>query len=413
MTTNAEFEKIEALLPDFQYIDDDNDDRIIVSIGFVATFYFGGGHTISKRLALADCFEAYLAAYGSRLGWHCDPTTWQPTSLAKRQVPSLRNYIQGLDEDDAIGWYLASGSDPEAVSDYAISCLTERGWEHADISCLQLQFPRAEVFDDDKRGVVELLMALCVERLSPLHGSAGLAAITIEDSMTWQPEVLDLSTRYLGLQIEDIVMDSNLALDGPKGCNWLSFIGDIFTERLGGPQAFSDYCRRFGVASTRSANGFILRAGALPQLGPANEAPPQQYAQVNAVLRPLRNGKLRSMGIGSTNGELRFNQCSTDLWMRRFDAPGIWPPASFIGLTGAPVGKVPGKIVKLRTGGVCAVHGRYQPHPIQQGLDEDGEERIPTVVLLPGDIAPYLLRLGSHGVFFGRDAITWALAVEL
>jgi hypothetical protein len=36
-------EKIEGLLPDFQYVDED---RIVTTIGFVASFYFWSGHTV-------------------------------------------------------------------------------------------------------------------------------------------------------------------------------------------------------------------------------------------------------------------------------------------------------------------------------------------------------------------------------
>lgn len=413
MTKSVEYEKIESLQPDFQYVDGDNDDRVVVTVGFLATFYFGGGHRTEKRLALADCFDAFLANYGSNLGWFRDPETWQAVSLSKRPLPSLRDSIQGLDEDDAIGWYFASGSDPDAVSDFAISCMTERGWQDRHISCLQMQFPRSEVFDEEKRSVLESLLKLCADRLAPLHGSAGLAIVTIEQALTWQPEVLDLATRYRGAQIEDIVTDRRQALNGPKGINWITFVGDALTERLGGPPAFSTYCQRFGVTPTRSSNGFIIRAGNLPQLAPTNEPPPAPYAQVNAAIRPLRNGNYDSMGSGSVNGELRFNRCVSDLWIRRFDGPHIWPPSSFAGLVGGPIGKAPDKVIKLKTGDICAVHGRYRPHPIKTLPDDDEDQEIPTVVLVPGDVAPYLLTPGAHGEFPKRDAITWALAAEL
>jgi hypothetical protein len=36
--------KIEALVPDFQYVDSDHN-RIVLTVGFSASFYFWGGHT--------------------------------------------------------------------------------------------------------------------------------------------------------------------------------------------------------------------------------------------------------------------------------------------------------------------------------------------------------------------------------
>lgn len=413
MSMPAELAKMETLLPDFQYVDWDTD-RIIVTVGFTAAFYFWEGHTAAKRLALVECFEAYEAAYGENLKWGCDPDSWQPVKLAKKTLPSLREYIMPLDPDDAIGWYLASGEDSDEVSEFAVACMTQRDWQKRHISCFQFQVPRAHAFDSEKLLILESLLAVCVDRLAPFHGNAGLSAITIEQGLTWQPEILDLSTRYRALYVEDIVTEFRQARNGVKGVNWLTFIGDTLTERIGGPKTFPAYCRRFGVEPTRSSNGFVIRAGATPQLGPVNEPPPNAYVQANAAIRPLRNGNYGSMGSGSVNGELRFTKATSDLWIRRFDAPDIWPPKSFVGLGRKLVGKIPAKTTKLKTGDACLVHGRYRRHPIKPSLlNDDDDNNEPTVVLLPGDIAPYQLRLGPHGEFLGREAITWALYSEL
>lgn len=413
MSMPAELSKMESLLPDFQYVDWDTD-RIIVTVGFTAAFYFWGGHTSAKRLALVECIEAYETAYGEQLTWACDPDSWKPSKLSKKTQPTFRDYIKPLDQDDSIEWYQSSGDDPDAVGEYAVSCLTERGWQDDQLSCFQFQVPRENAFDNDKLKILESLLTFCANRLAPFHGNAGLTAITIEQGLTWEPEVLDLSTRYRALYVEDIVSDIQDAHNGLKGVNWLTFVGDTLTERLGGPKTFPAYCRRFGVEPTRTSNGFVIRAGETPQLGPVTELPPNAYVQVNAATRPLRNGNYTSMGSGSVNGELRFNTVTSDLWIRRLDAPDIWPPKSFVGLGLKLVGKIPVKSIKLKTGVACLVHGRYRQHPIKPPRRNDDEDNdVPTVVLLPGDIAPYQLRLGPHGEFLGRDAITWALYSEL
>ncbi len=47
---------------------------------------------------------------------------------------------------------------------------------------------------------------------------------------------------------------------------------------------------------------------------------------------------------------------------------------------------------------------------LSQGGDDDDA---PQVVLMPGDAAPYWLKLGPHGEYLGRDAVTWELVAEL
>jgi hypothetical protein len=414
MTVNNELEKIELLRSDFEYIDGETD-GIIMTVGFVGSFYFWGGHTVASRLALAECFEAYEAAYGSHLKWGWDPDSWRPVNLSKKTFPALREYIKQLDEDDAIAWHLSSANDPEEVGDYVASCLTERGWEEDEPSCFHFQLPLAYAFDTEKLRALESFLTLCVDKLIPFHGVAGLAAMTIEQGLRWEPEALDLATRYRALYIEDIVRDIRHAPNGIKGVNWLTFVGDLLTERLGGPKAFAAYCQRFNVQPERYANGFIIRAGETPQLGPVDEPPPEAYVRANAAIRPLRNGKYGSMGSGSIDGELRFNRCTSDLWIRRFDGPGIWPPASFAGLPRGPVGTKPAKTVRIETGKPCVVHGRYRKYPFEPAQPGDGDERIrgPMVVLLPGDIAPFHVTLGPHGEFVSREIVTWQLVAEL
>ena len=133
---DKELAKIEALLPDFQYVDTDND-RVILTVGFAASFHFWDGHTASKRAALADCFEAFEAAFGEHLLWAMDADRGRWEKLADKNMPPLRTYIASLNEDDCIEWYLSSGEDHDAVGDYVVSCLTERGWMSGQSSHFQ------------------------------------------------------------------------------------------------------------------------------------------------------------------------------------------------------------------------------------------------------------------------------------
>lgn len=414
MTTNIELEKIESLRSDFEYIDGDTD-KIIMTVGFVASFYFWGGHTTAKRLALAECFDAYKEAYGANLKWARDPDSWTAINLSKNTPPAFRDYIKPLDEDDCIEWYESSGNGPDEAGEYVISCLTERGWQENHISCLQFQVPFSHAFDATKWEILDNLLITCADLLAPFHGVAGLTAATTEQGTDWEPEALDLATRYRALYIEDVVADLPHAPNGLKGVNWITFVGDILTERLGGPKTFSAYCQRFNIEPERFSSGFVIRAGKTPKLGPVDELPPDTYVRANAAIRPLRNGKYGSMGSGSIDGELRFTRCTSDLWIRRFDGPDIWPPASFAGLPRGTVGTKPTKKIRIGTGESCVVHGRYRKYPLEPAQPGDGDDDIrgPMIVLLPGDVAPFHVTLGPHGEFVSREATSWQLVAEL
>jgi hypothetical protein len=402
--------KVEALVTDFQYVDSERD-LAILSVGFSASFFFWEGHTLEKRRALVECVEAFQAIYGDELSWGCDPDTWKTVHLADKKLPSFREYVNGLDEDDAVEWYVASGEDRAEVSKYALTCLTERGWMDGRMSLFYFQVPRGLIFESEHQKALLDLIFFCHERLAPFHGHAGFSAITTEQQIEWEPEELDLATRYFALYAGESA-DAQQAQNGIKSINWLTFIGNTLTERMGGPAEFVKNCGRFDVRPQPHGSGFIIRVEDYPQLGPVDEGVPDAYIRVNNAVRPLRNGNFGSMGTGSTSGERRFNRCTSDLWIRRFDQPGIWPPATFVGLPKSPVGKIPMKKMIIKTGATCTLHGRYR-HTSFDKVAQGGDDDAPQVVLLPGDVAPYWLELGPHGEYIGRTAVRWELVAEL
>lgn len=393
------FDKIEELLPDFQYVDDE---RIIVSVGLTATLFFWSGHSSEKRAALVEFFEAYAEAHGSQLKWGCDPESWKTRKLANTNFPKLRDYVATLDEDDCVNWYLASSAHREEASEYVITCLTERGWHKGRISKLHFQLPRKHAFDLHHRKTLDSLLLRAIETLKPFHGRVGLAAVLPEQSIHYEPEAFDLATRYRTLYIPG-AGDFMRAPFGPKSVDWITIVGDVLAERCGGINAYADHCRQLGITSIRHGNSLVLRTGETPEIGPVDEAISEDYARVNTALRPLRDGAYNSMGSASNWGELRFNRFTSDLWIRRFEQRDAWPPIFPLDPASPLAGSTPKKKIRLKTG---------QPSPCYGHFHRPGTEKF-GVILMPGDIAPYWLNLGPHGEFLGREAITWELLAEL
>jgi hypothetical protein len=410
---NPEFDKIEALLPDFQYVDSDHD-RIVLTVGFAASFYFWGGHEAARREALVRCFEAFETTFGEHLAWALDAEEgrWLKHSGSKQE--SIRTHVASLDEDDCVEWYLTSSEDHESHGEYVASCLTERGWMEDECSSFRFEVPRSLVFDEAGKKSVLDLVAFCIEQLSPFHANAGLRSVSVRDEIIWEAEKLDVATRYMTLYTDDRIKDRRQAPRGIKGVNWLTYVSNTLSESLGGPQAFPSHCRRFEVEPIPLGKGFMIQAGEFPQIGPVGLPVPKAYVRANAALRPLRNGNFGSMGTGSISGELRFDRCTSDLWIRRLDVPGTWPPKTLIGLPREPLGAAPRKKLKLKPGEVCVVYGRYREAGFVTPPDYgDDVDLAPMVVLLPGDVAPSLLKLGPHGEFLGRSSSKWELIAEL
>lgn len=402
MTT---FQELEDLVPDYQYIDGE---RIALTAGIVATFYVWGGHTPSVRTALVECAEAFNAVHGAELTWAFDVSKQRAVPFSR--MPPLRQVVQRLAEDDQIEWFAASG-DSETATASRFSILTERGWENNRISVVSFVLPREHAYVPEKREKLFELVRLFANRLAPFHGYVGLGAVSTYEQYEYQSDEIDVATRYRGLFIED-VFHSNWAHTGFTSIDWMTFIGSTLAERAGGLLELERRLRANGTDVEMMNTGLFVVSGNEPDIVPVEQEIPARLSVINAVLRPLRSGNVESMGFGSIDGELRFNRCTTDLWGRRYDAPGIWPPASFIGLPRTPVGRVPRKKISLKTGEACSVHGRYR-HPGYEPVAPGDDDDAPQVVLLPGDIAPYWLKLGPHGEYLGRETLTWQLVAEL
>ena len=246
-------------------------------------------------------------------------------------MPTLRQLVLNMDEDDQIEWYAASG-ETESVGEFHIDAITERGWQSGQMSEVSFSVPRDHAYIPEKRRKLLDLFQLFVEKLNPYSGHMGLCAVSTYEQHLYQSDEFDVATRYKGLYIEDSTIDVNQAQNGIKSINWITFIGKILAQRVGGIDSLLNSVNKSGIESKITSAGLIIATGTEPELVPLEKEVPPSLLRINSILRPLRNGNFGSMAFGSVNGEIRFNLCTTDLWIRRYDALHIWPPVSVIGL---------------------------------------------------------------------------------
>lgn len=399
MTT---LQELDFLLPDYQYVDGK---KIVLTAGVRAAFYFWNGHSEKIRSALVECVEAYEAAYGEALAWAFNPDTAKP--MPYKKMPPLRKLVQGMDQDDQIEWYAASG-DFESANEYRITSLSERGWQEKRISQVCFTLPRDHAYVPEKRKKLFDLIRLFAEKLSPFHGHVGLGAIGVHQHYRYQPDEFDVATRYRGLYIADVT-HANSAPEGLTSIDWFTYVSTTLAERCGGIENLEQRLRSAGADVKMMNEGLFVAYGEEPDIGPVAEPIAPTISAVNAILRPLRLGNVQ-LAFGSINGEIRFTPYTSDLWVRRYDAAGIWPPASVIGLPSEPSTAIAQPLVELKSGKPCKTGGRYRD---LSKFDPDLEdEDMPTIFLLPGDIAPYWLKLGPHGKYLGRESVTWTLIAE-
>ncbi|KGC70064.1 hypothetical protein DP57_5992 [Burkholderia pseudomallei] len=315
------------------------DYRYVVKLVLRTTLYFRNGHSPEIRNALRECFQEYFACFGGELRWGWDPqpvsnkpTPWQfDESLVDAALASF----SGIKADDALELGFASSLNPKYVGDYGIECFTRPDWEQEigrDISYLTFWVPCNAVlhgrWNIGTGDINNLLFKFC-DRLKPVQGCAGFSLALPHEYARWEPYELELAERYYGLEIGNPVNTLGMIQNwnGIKSLNWYTILGERYVAQLGGARAIqSELTGPVFHVHEIAGGGLIIRAGDEPEMAPVAKGLPPLYVTVNNIARSVRTKEIRSMGLGSNAGELRFNKRLTDLWMRRFDAPGIWPP---------------------------------------------------------------------------------------
>jgi hypothetical protein len=315
------------------------DYRYVVKLVLRATLSFRDGHTPAIRHALRACFDDYFDAFGKELqwGWDPQPPRGKPTPwhFDERLIEVTRDAFTNVKADDELELGFMGSFNQNYVGDHAIECLTVPDWQQTmgdDGSYLSFwvacDAAQKGQWDSGKFALHDFLLKCC-NRLNATHGYAGLALALPHEFARWEPYELKLAQQYYGLEIDDPVSTGLMTegWKGIKGVNWYTVLGGHYVEKLGGNQAIrshlTDPAFRF---YDFAGGGLVIRAGDGPEMGPVAHGAPPLYVAVNQVVRDVRTTVIRSMGLGSNAGELRFNRHLTDLWLRRFDAPGIWPP---------------------------------------------------------------------------------------
>lgn len=313
------------------------DYRYVVKLVLRATLFFRDGHTLEIRRALKTCFDDYFAAFGKELQWGWDPQPQEkptPCRFDEQLIDLANEAFTNVKADDNLTLGFMGGVDPHYVSDYGIECLTRPDWEQAIgrdssyftfwVACDAVQKGR---WDGGAFPMHDFLLACC-NRLNATQGYAGFALALPHEYARWEPYELELAQRYYGLEIDNPINVIGMIQNwrGVKAVNWYTVLGGHYVQKLGGNRAIrsllADSAFRF---YDFAGGGLMIRAGDGPEMGPVAHGAPPLYVAANKVVSPVRTTDIRSMGLGSNGGELRFNQRLTDLWLRRFDAPGIWP----------------------------------------------------------------------------------------
>ncbi|WP_334324921.1 type VI immunity family protein [Gilliamella apicola] len=324
-------DKLQKLLDEYQenynrftyghYLDPNNIEDAIKT-GLVGCYYLDQGYLPEKRQAIGQVLALYDKYWGDKLKFGFfdgNPNQlhlYQKFSIDKKQE-LINNYAF-----ETLNFFWSNVDNLEFVPEYFIETFSKPEWYeklHQDITYVQLYLPISEL----KEFGVEQLIALnqqISEILQPMHGFFGLGIQHSHEYYDYQYLEYELAHQFLGLDISNDEDDEHLR-EGFKCINWLTILSDqLITDKLGSLEALKERNSDNEIRFYPYAGGVVVRAGEVPELGDVARNPyPKHYVNVNALLKPARAPEIASLGFGSINGEIRFNNRTSKEWQCRFD----------------------------------------------------------------------------------------------
>ena len=365
-------DKLQKLLDEYQenynrftyghYLDPNNIEDAIKT-GLVGCYYLDQGYLPEKRQAIGQVLALYDKYWGDKLKFGFfdgNPNQlhpYQKFSIDKKQE-LINNYAF-----ETLNFYWSNVDNLEFVPEYFIETFSKPEWYeklHQDITYVQLYLPISEL----KEFGVEQLIALnqqISEILQPMHGFFGLGIQHSHEYYDYQYLEYELAHQFLGLDISNDEDDEHLR-EGFKCINWLTILSDrLITDKLGSLEALKEHNNDNEIRFYPYSGGVVVRAGEVPELGDVARNPyPKHYVNVNALLKPARAPEIASLGFGSINGEIRFNNRTSKEWQCRFDDVEATDTTVSHEPQSAKVINMDSKVrISIQTGQLCPHTGVY------------------------------------------------------
>jgi hypothetical protein len=312
-------DELAKLLTLGQLQETDDEGRVVLRVGLVATWYFRNGYTLEKRQAVADCYDEYQESFGEHLRWRV--VEGGVFSGAKGKRRNHRAYLLrpsfGGPKSKSWAFIFHGGEFKEDASDFRIEGLgrsqMDSEIDNCDLSHLTIALPlsllagRPTDFPD--------LVLRWSRRLRPFHGYGGVGILTSVDHAKapwYQKSVCTLGQRFPGLEVNDPDYDSFYIQESIKGGNWVTVLSDHWVDKLGGVEKMRQQLDGPEFRIDEYPGGATILAGSIPELGDRErQIDTPNYRKVAHLLKPIR--ATYHPGPGGFRGH------EFEAWLVRFD----------------------------------------------------------------------------------------------
>ncbi|WP_137925564.1 type VI immunity family protein [Cupriavidus sp. 2SB] len=329
------FEQFDDASWEFTIGDHHEPEKNVLQAGLVGVFFIEMGQSLAdKRYGMRHVIERYCQLYGDNLRWGIVHDSNSNTSYDYEGQREAADYLdivtQQMDAAMMLKWM--SGPGDSYADSELISVYSDADWYqkvHRTMSSICFFLPIERLKGGGKSTFERFLTEIC-DAVQPLHGYAGLGVQGSNEQYNYQHLEFGIARDFLGLDAAprmSFLLAEEFLKAGFKTINWYTFLDKKWVDQLGGVEQLRSQLDDPRIVFLPNRHGLGIRAGDWPELGWVQRNPyPELYVKVNGALEPVRAPEVGGFAFGSIGGETRFTHETSNLWMRRFDAPGIWPP---------------------------------------------------------------------------------------
>lgn len=295
----------------------------------MASLYFVDGWTEAVRCALLSILDDYLDLFGDRISEFQAGNDSRLRRHTGKDIPAPYLDPVAICDESAL-FYCQMMSKPEGGSDPCELRFMAFGNPRPTLplsqplSGLKLYLPAQLLLETPDRAAE--LLSDWAARLPIVHGTAGLAALSDPggelQAAWWWPWL----EAYPGLDYDAMgsywseLRENAGDFWKPRASNWLTFLGPLAVDVLGGPGKLTASLET-EVELSKAGRVMMLRAGPLPVLGSAaTGGVPAGWRSVARLIRPIRFETYKYSTICFPEVFDRGTRLARMLeWIRRFD----------------------------------------------------------------------------------------------
>lgn len=240
----------------------------------------------------ARFYEAFAKRYGEQLRYYqlSDSTKWKKVMPKDvRKVSGWFTDVRSLKEP-LLGVVMHTNEDAGDPRPPLFDMMFDHIYAEYPRGMFRIALP-LDVVGEDGAALLEMVDDAMAD--FPVHwGSAGYsfyweATDTKIDGFAGQWLGRHLA-KHPGLSTGDLLEFGTFVEQGLASIGWLTFVGDVLIDKLGGREAIAAAADEGGVGLRSYAHGVALQVGPVPELGNVNRRNKlEAYRKVGRILKPV------------------------------------------------------------------------------------------------------------------------------